>query len=650
MALSAYLISSDRLLVDGFLAHYACQAFIAVVMAVLLFSLYRTGRRAIMAYWGVAWIAQMVYLACAGLALWSVVKGAPADGFARVSIGAVSLAASGAQIYCMLKGWLSLRSGRRFRVRRVFLVLLLIGACGTGIAYVLHRPDFASDERFKIKVCVRSVILGAVYLYIAFSSFSKRHQSRAVHYSLSLALLMVGARYMYYGLVTWFHQGTATYESEFLLQFVDIIGHVLLGTSMMLWVSAEHYSRSVLQSKELEHRAELLSAQDARLAQKQRLESIGRIASGVAHDFNNLLTVILGWTEIMRNESKLDQTAVEGVEGIATAAKQAGSMTQQLLLYGGKQVLQPVLEDPARIIDEVCSMARSLEARNLLVEVADGLPLIRVDRTHLIAALQNLVVNAIDATSQGGTIRVTAASVSYRADGEMPSAIESGNYVKIAVEDDGRGVANEHMAKIFEPFFSTKDMGNGLGLASAQGFAMQSGGSLEVESEVGCGTTFTLLLPAATAESPPLELDMLGVKAAAAVPKSQKQVVVLVDDHAAIVRYANRVLTHAGYQTICAHNAESCLAAVAESQEDPGLLVTDVIMPKVSGTELAERMLKKYPLMGVVFMSGYADSTAMQRFDTRHAPVLLQKPVAAPTLLQAVADHFARVDGEMETA
>jgi signal transduction histidine kinase/CheY-like chemotaxis protein len=650
VVLIAYSIVSDRLLINGFLAQYGCQAFIAFVVALLMCRPHQGSRRAVMAYWGFASASQGIYLICAAMSLWCIGLGGPSDSLLRFALGVVSLFAAGMQFYCMLWGWLSLDSGKSLKGRHLFRIALSIAAGALALALIVHQPMFDGDLRSKVKVCVCSMILGLIYLYIAVAAFRRRRLNRTVRYWLSGSLLLVGLRYVSFGLKVWVDQGPATYELEFYMQFLDIALQVFVGAGMMLWVTTDHFDRLMAQKKELKHRAVLLSEQDRRLNQKQRLESIGRVSSGIAHDFNNLLTVILGWTGIMREESKMDATTEEAVDGIASAAKQAGSMTQQLLLYGGKQVLHPTLEDPAGLVKEVGSMARSLEDRKLIVEIGDGLPLVRVDKTYLLAALQNLLVNAIDATTRGDQIRMSAVAASIQSDPKSSHGLADGDYLKVTVSDEGVGICAEHLSKIFEPFFSTKDLGNGLGLASAHGFARQSGGLLDVESTLGKGTTFTMWLPEAAVTDQAPELEITEVKIVPIVRPSHNHTIALVDDQPEIVRYVQRALEQAGYNVVCGHSAEECLDAVLSLREAPTMLITDIMMPKVSGTQLAWKMRERYPNIGVIFMSGFSDSMALHDFGGGLKPVLLQKPLRMESLLRAVADHCQSTSGINETA
>jgi PAS domain S-box-containing protein len=385
---------------------------------------------------------------------------------------------------------------------------------------------------------------------------------------------------------------------------------------------------------------------EERLRHAQRLEAVGQLAGGVAHDFNNLLTIILGRTRFALRALGADDAAGSDLVEVEEAAERAAALTQQLLAFGRRQVLQPRVLDVNAVVTATTRMLRRLigEDIELVVELAPDAGYVQCDPGQLEQVIVNLVVNARDAMEGGGrlTIRTGRDEPEPSVEGEAPH-----EYVTIAVADTGHGMDAATQAHIFEPFFTTKEAGKGtgLGLATVHGIVGQSGGHLRVESELGAGSTFTVCLLRATAEDAADDEP----RPLARVARGS-ETVLLVEDDDGVRALAQLLLTEAGYTILVERNGREALLA-AERHEGPiDLLVTDLVMPGLSGVELADAVTQLRPGLRVVFMSGYSDSPPTPGAEPF---TFVPKPFSEDALLQTVrqvldADQI-RVDARRAT-
>ena len=627
---------SSTLLTDGYLAHYACQAVICAFIATLLATLSRMQPTGLMRWWSVSWAAQATYIACAGVTFWAVLAGYSATSPMRVATGTVAMTAAGVQIYSLSAGWIAeLRGNNSFSKRRLLQVLggtALIGLAAT----LLLQFGADSRTRFVAKVSVRGLLVAGVYLWIGIALLRRTSVIPLIRVWLGLGLIAFGVKHVQYAYVTFFHEGTSSYEAEYLLQFIDLALHVIIASPMLLWVCLRFADRSALQRRELRRRAAMLEAQDVQLARRQRMSAVGRMAAGVAHDFNNVLSVIQSWTDILRHDSKLDELGEEGIEEIDGAAKQAGAISQKLMLFGGKQVLQSALFSGRDAMEDAVRLVPQLAQRAFTSEAPDSLPMIRGDRAMLTTALQNLLINAVDATRAEDKIALDARTVTIDQDRAVSLEVTPGDYLEITVADAGHGIPDHVRQKIFEPFFTTKDHGNGLGLSSVHGFAQQSGGTLTVESKPQQGTQFRLYLPLASEQTSAAEIDLPSVEIARPVPVGESLRVMVVDDEATIASHAARVLKRADFEVVKHTSTDEALAHAEELGDELAILVTDVRMPGCSGQELAQRIARIQPRIKVVFVTGFADDVDVSQVQLMVPPSLLQKPITADALVEAV--------------
>jgi len=384
--------------------------------------------------------------------------------------------------------------------------------------------------------------------------------------------------------------------------------------------------RDITERKRAEQEKTKLQLQ---LAQAQKMESVGRLAGGVAHDFNNLLTVINGYSKLLLRDLKKGDPLRDSLEEIHKAGERAKGLTRQLLAFSRKQILEPRRLDVNRVVAEMRPMLERLVGEDIEVRFAlhaEG-GTIHADPHQLEQVVMNLVVNARDAMPGAGKLLVETANAE-RDESYVRSHPEAraGRYVMLAVSDTGAGIDEETKHRIFEPFFTTKEVGKGtgLGLAMVQGIVAQSGGYVEVDSETGKGTTFKIYLPALTEaaadDSSPEVFPALG----------GKETVLVVEDQEEVRKYAAMVLKEYGYRVIPAENAGKALLLCQRERFD--LLLTDVVMPHVSGRELADRVEKIQPGIKALFMSGYSDNVIAPHGVLEEGANFIQKPFSPEEL------------------
>ena len=369
------------------------------------------------------------------------------------------------------------------------------------------------------------------------------------------------------------------------------------------------------------------------LQQSQRMEAVGRLAAGVAHDFNNVLTVVLGSTELMLLDLPPQSPIREEVEVVREAATRAIDLIRQLLAFGARQVLQPHVLDLNQLVTSVSRMLRRLigEDVRLDTELAPDLCAVRVDPGQVEQVLVNLAVNARDAMPIGGHLAIATANVSYAQEPGTPA----GPYVLLQVSDSGSGMDTETLARIFEPFFTTKarGKGTGLGLATVYGIVRQSGGHIAVDSTPGRGTTFKIHLPRVTE---PVE-HRAGPQPAAA-PRGGAETVLLVEDEPLVRALARKVLQRAGYHVLTAGSGAEALDVADQQKEPIHLLLTDVVMPGMSGRDVMRQLAPKRPGMKVLYVSGYADEAVARHGVLDPGTGFLQKPFTPQALAHKVRE------------
>jgi PAS domain S-box-containing protein len=380
---------------------------------------------------------------------------------------------------------------------------------------------------------------------------------------------------------------------------------------------------------------EALGESEEQLRQSQKLEAIGQLAGGVAHDFNNLLTVIGGYSSILLGKLPPESPHRSSIEEIKKAGDRAGTLTRQLLAFSRKQILQPKVLDLNTAVTDLEKMVRRLigEDIDLLTVTAPLLGKVKADPGQIEQVLLNLIVNARDAMPKGGKLTIETRNVVLSEDYAERHAAQPGSYVMLAVSDTGRGIDAATQPRIFEPFFTTKGpgQGTGLGLATVYGIVKQSGGNIWVYSEVGRGSTFKVYLPRVD------EVREGEAVVSSSVPQGT-ELILLVEDEAQVRVILKEILEGQGYHVLTASNGEEALSISQDLESDIKLMITDVVMPQMSGRELAERVLAVRPNLPVLFMSGYTDDAIVRHGLLDEKLHFIQKPFDSATIGRKVRE------------
>ena len=377
---------------------------------------------------------------------------------------------------------------------------------------------------------------------------------------------------------------------------------------------------------------------EVQFVQSQKMEAVGRLAGGVAHDFNNMLNVIFGYGDLIIQELQPDANLSRYLDEIMQAAERAAALTRQLLAFSRKTILAPQLVNlNDQLVGIEKMLARSIgEDIEMRMVLEPALAAVKADPGHIDQIIMNLVVNARDAMPRGGKLTLETANVYIDEDqARRHDYVGAGHYVKLAVNDNGQGMDAATQARVFEPFFTTKELGRGtgLGLSTVYGLVTQNGGYIEVESEVGRGTTFKVFLPrvqeviAPAAEAKPIAEDFHGF-----------ETILVVEDEDLLRDLIVHSLKIYGYTVLAArHGAEALLLF----DRHPGpihLLLTDVVMPRLSGRDLADRLTSLRPELKVLFMSGYTDNAIVHHGILETDIFLIQKPFRTQKLLEKIRE------------
>jgi PAS domain S-box-containing protein len=375
---------------------------------------------------------------------------------------------------------------------------------------------------------------------------------------------------------------------------------------------------------------ELLSAQEA-LRQSQKLEAIGQLTGGVAHDFNNLLTVIRGSADILRRSDLSEEKRRRYVDAIATTSDRAAKLTSQLLAFARRQALSPRTFEVAKRLDEVREMLHTVVGSRVIIDVVadEDCCVVCADPNQFETAMVNMIVNGRDAMDGEGTITIKIAPTDH-----IPATRghcrADGSFVCLQIKDTGHGIEADQLDRIFDPFFTTKDVGQGTGLGLSQvfGFAKQSGGEIRVESEVGAGTTFILYLPRAPSDAADLE-----PAADESEVVDRNGMILVVEDNKDVGEFASQLIEDFGYKTCWVPTGAAAIEYLAENPDTVSAVFTDVVMPGMSGVELATELGKRLPGLPVILTSGYSHVLAEEG---SHGFTLIHKPYSADAVARAL--------------
>jgi PAS domain S-box-containing protein len=376
------------------------------------------------------------------------------------------------------------------------------------------------------------------------------------------------------------------------------------------------------------------------LRQASKMEAIGVLAGGLAHDFNNQLYAVSGFAHFIARDPGLSPATRQDLIELQKVAERMASLTRQLLAFARQQVMSPETLDLNAAVEDTRPMLQRLIGSNMTIELdlAPGPKWVRVDRAQMVQVLLNLVINARDAMPTGGRIRIRTTAVEVSPGhvfDRLTTPVEAGAYAELAVVDTGKGIAPEHLPHIFEPFYTTKEvgLGTGLGLATVEGIVAQSGGYIRVESAPNHGTTIRILLPFTT--EPTVKP---GSRGPARKRNGSRGRIVVVDDEDAVRAVVMRTLQTEGYEVIGAHDGNEALMELDEIGGAVNLVLTDIVMPGMGGRQFAAELARRYRNIPVIWMSGHTRETQMQKGEIGKDEPFLQKPVAPELLLETVAE------------
>jgi signal transduction histidine kinase/CheY-like chemotaxis protein len=535
--------------------------------------------------------------------------------------------------------------------------LIILGLALLLCVVVVFPARFWGDGRFIGTVMLTDTILASGIVYLSGNSYSELYLTyfliiliAAFAPTIKLHLTLSVILCLSYGVILYTRTGSLSLlgEGDFLQIPILIIMAIFYGNM----VRSRHLEReNLLETIEALKRAqESLLRSEEQLRQSQKMEAIGRLAGGIAHDFNNLLMVITGYTQMLLSDYSVGGTIRKNLEEIKKAGERASTLTFQLLAFSRRQILQPKVLDLNAVVTNLAPMLRRLirEDVELLTVVKSGLGHVKADPCQIEQVIMNLVINARDAMPKGGVLTIETANVELdEVYYTQHFSAQTGSYVLLAVSDTGCGMDAQTQSHIFEPFFTTKEKGKGtgLGLSTVYGIVKQSGGSIYVYSEPGQGTTFKVYLPQVKEEVESFE----PLVPAQFLPRGT-ETVLLVEDEGGVRNLIQAILQANGYTLLVASNGHEAMRISRQHDEPIHLLITDVVMPGMSGRELAEQLRPTRPHMKLLCLSGYTEDALLHHGISSEEFAFLQKPFTPALIAYKVREILDAATSRLQPA
>ena len=445
-----------------------------------------------------------------------------------------------------------------------------------------------------------------------------------------------------------FETGIAHHRAEVKLQVLRAVqpqqANLLVSTTLLALGGNQLVLACIEDISDLKRAEEALRLTEQQLRHAQKMEAVGRLAGGVAHDFNNLLTVIMGHCQLLLGHLDPADPSRAGIDEISKAGERAAALTSQLLALSRKQVLEPKALELNSLVDNMQGILQRLIRENIDLIFIGGASLgqVKADPGQIEQVILNLALNARDAMPDGGRLTIETANI-YRDQqyARQHLDVQPGHYVTLIVSDTGCGMTPETLSRIFEPFFTTKDRnkGTGLGLATVYGIVKQSGGNIWVYSEPGHGTTFKIYLPRVEEADDPPPADTAQNESSGG-----SETILVVEDDEALRELIRAVCEARGYTVLAASNGNEALPICEKHVGPIHLMITDMVMPGMSGRELAQRLLPAHPQMKVLYMSGYPDHFVIHNGNLSPGAAFLQKPFTPAALSNKVRQLLGPAD------
>ncbi len=619
----------DLTLTQEVLLAYGMQAFICLALIGILFTYTRRDKLSHLRCWTFSWVAMLMYLATAALAITSVSTWhLAASDWRRVLISTLSVAMGILQPTFVLVGVFESKANCPLNLRH--RGYLLAGVALFSVALVMWTAPF--ESRTFIRLSTRHLVAGVLFLITSgmlLRQGALSHLRGPILLGWSAAFYGLGQLHAFYWLVRREILGVIE-VFPFYLGFVDALLQFFLGFGMMMW----HLEAQ----RELAHRAmdELKESQEG-LRQAQKMEVVGRLAGGVAHDFNNLMTVMYGATDELDQRHPAGTPGHSQVQDLRDALSRAKSLTTQLLAFSRKQVPRPEVVDLTTVVAHQEKMLARLLGSDVRLHIA-ALPQpleVMADPDQIALVLMNLVVNARDAMKNGGDVRIHTHDVAVDTVMAERLQVEPGRYAVLEVADTGTGMPAPVRAKVFEPFFTTKPIGEGtgLGLSTTYGIVRAAGGAIEIDSVLGRGTSIKILWPLTAT---PAAVHMVHPQAIHAATLTGR--VLLVEDDDTIRALLQRQLRKQGLTVVTAADGAEALTRFRVDKSFD-LLITDVIMPGLDGARLIAAVRELVPAIRILAISGYTGDLAARSLPTDVA--WLQKPFSSSEFGEAVLEAMA---------